>query len=120
MPRRRSAAPDLKELRARIDGWRAERRGRSMPSELWDAASVAAAQMGVSRVATALGLGYAPLKARVEASTGQQKPVAFVEWAGAQLLAAPPSTEMRFEIARGDARLTITAPNATCPSGERA
>ena len=84
-----------------------------MPSELWDEAASAAAQLGVSRVATSLGLGYAALKARVGAFTGEQQPVAFVVVAGAQLVAAGRSTALKVEIARGEARLTITATSAT-------
>jgi hypothetical protein len=85
-----------------------ERRGRSMPAELWDAAARAAAELGVSRVATALGLGYAPLKARVVRAGEAREPTTFVELSGAQLL--PSLSEMKIELARGEARLTITAP----------
>lgn len=113
MPGRRSTAPNLNHLRERIDAWRLDRRGRSMPAELWEAAASAAAELGVSRVATALRLGYAPLKARVATADepGQRRdPATFVELSGAQLLTPVAGDAVRIELARGEARLTITAP----------
>ncbi len=64
MGRRSGSEPELKELRARIEQWRSNRQGREMPGELWDAATAAARRLGVSYVSTALGVGYASLKAR--------------------------------------------------------
>lgn len=111
MARRSWDEPELKELRERIGRWRANRRTREMPAELWDAAAEAARRLGVTYVSTALGVGYASLKARAAgAATGAaaQRP-AFVEVSGAQLLSTSTSGAVTIELARGDSRMTITA-----------
>ena len=55
----------LSALRERIEHWRAQKpRSRSMPEELLREASEAARSLGVSRVATALKVGYATLRER--------------------------------------------------------
>src|SRR5690349_11094649 len=55
----------LSALSQKIEQWRSQKpRGRSMPQELWQEASKAARSLGVSRVATALKLGYASLRER--------------------------------------------------------
>jgi hypothetical protein len=111
MPRKRDAAPDLMALRERIDRWRSHRQGRSMPAELWEGAAAAARRFGVSYVATALGLGYAPLKSRVESSTSQAPATtAFVELTGAELLSPVGPSEVTIRLSRGDAQMTIVAP----------
>ena len=56
---------DLSALSEKIEQWRSQRpRRRSMPQELWQEASEAARSLGVSRVATALKVGYATLRQR--------------------------------------------------------
>jgi hypothetical protein len=49
----------LSALSRKMEHWRGQKpRGRSMPEELWQEASEAARSLGVSRVATALKVGY--------------------------------------------------------------
>src|SRR4051794_18781063 len=88
---------ELRELRGRIEHWRATRgsQGR-MPEALWVAAAAAAKNHGVSRVASELKLGYAGLKMRMQGgSAGRSAPrpaaaPGFLEVSGAQLLAPSP------------------------------
>jgi hypothetical protein len=55
----------LDVLSQKIERWRGQKpRSRSMPEELWQEASEAARSLGVSRVATALKVGYATLRQR--------------------------------------------------------
>lgn len=55
----------LSALSGKIEHWRAQKpRSRSMPEELWQEASEAARNLGVSRVAAALKVGYASLRQR--------------------------------------------------------
>jgi hypothetical protein len=55
----------LSVLSRKIEQWRSQKpRSRSMPQELWQEASEAARSLGVSRVATALKVGYASLRER--------------------------------------------------------
>jgi hypothetical protein len=55
----------LSALSRKIEHWRGQKpRSRSMPEELWQEASEAARSLGVSRVATALKVGYATLRQR--------------------------------------------------------
>jgi hypothetical protein len=55
----------LSALSQKIEHWRNQKpRSRSMPQELWQEASEAARSLGVSRVATALKVGYATLRER--------------------------------------------------------
>ena len=55
----------LSALSRKIEHWRGQKpRSRSMPEELWREASEAARSLGVSRVATALKVGYAKLRQR--------------------------------------------------------
>ena len=58
---------ELRELRGRIEHWRATRESQGrMPEALWEAAAAAAKNHGVSRVASELKLGYAGLKLRMQ------------------------------------------------------
>jgi hypothetical protein len=55
----------LSALSQKIEQWRSQKpRSRSMPEALWQEASEAARNLGVSRVATALKVGYATLRQR--------------------------------------------------------
>jgi hypothetical protein len=55
----------LSALSQKIEQWRSQKpRSRSMPEELWQEACEAARSCGVSRVATALKVGYATLQQR--------------------------------------------------------
>lgn len=114
MSRSRASDTELRALRARIDLWRANRRGRDMPGELWEAAASAARRLGVSAVATALGLGYAPLKARAGggAPTAAAKRPAFIEVSGSQLLAPSAPAAVTIELTRGEARMKLTLPSS--------
>jgi hypothetical protein len=73
---------DLAQARSRFEAWREQRPGRRpIPQPLWDLAVRLASTHGVSRTATALGLGYYSLKKQVEAAAPQPPPCgpAFVE-----------------------------------------
>ena len=81
--RQRGELPkELAQARSRFEAWRERRPGRRpIPQPLWDLAVLLASTHGVSRTATALGLGYYSLKKQAEAA-GQQPPSrcpAFVE-----------------------------------------
>jgi len=63
---------DLAQARSRLEAWRQRRPGRQrVPQPLWDLAVRLASTHGVSRTATALGLGYYSLKKQVEAAAPQ-------------------------------------------------
>ena len=98
----------LDQLRRQIERWRRTRMKRSpMPAELWTAATELARELGVSRVARELGVGYESLKDRAEArgEPGARQADAFVEIAGASLLSAVPGAA-RSEVELSDARGT--------------
>jgi hypothetical protein len=81
--RQRGELPkDLAQARSRLEAWRQRRPGRRrIPQPLWDLAVRLASAHGVSRTATALGLGYYSLKQQAEAAAQQPPPrrPAFVE-----------------------------------------
>ena len=81
--RQRGELPkDLAQARSRLEAWRQRRPGsRRIPQPLWDLAVRLASTHGVSRTATALGLGYYSLKKQVVAAAPQPPPCgpAFVE-----------------------------------------
>jgi hypothetical protein len=59
-------SPMLEELRRRFATWRRTgRKGQRIPEVLWEAAVVAARELGVNRVSRAMGLDYTRLKRRV-------------------------------------------------------
>ena len=59
-------SPVLEELQRRFATWRsAGRKGERIPEALWEAAVVAARELGVNRVSRAAGLDYTRLKRRV-------------------------------------------------------
>ena len=98
----------LSQLRRRIERWRWTRVKRSpMPAELWRAATELARELGASRVARELGVGYESLKDRAGAQgeNGAREAGAFVELAGASLLSAAPAAG-RSEVELSDARGT--------------
>ena len=72
---------ELNDVRRGIEAWRRRRSSRAMPEELWQAAAALAREHGVSAVATALRLGYGPLKRRARGPNGSrpEPPVRFVE-----------------------------------------
>ena len=71
--RQRGELPkDLAQGRSRLEAWRQRRSaGRRIPQPLWDLAVRLASTHGVSRTATALGLGYYSLKKQAEAAAQQ-------------------------------------------------
>jgi len=72
-----------------------------MPQELWAAATELARELGVSRVAQELGVGYGSLKDRLGAN-GARGSGAFVEVDGALVLSAAPAPA-RNEVELSDA-----------------
>ena len=64
---RREVDARLERLAGRFARWRAGRpRGARIPATLWAAAAKLAADLGLSRTATALGVSYYSLKRRCE------------------------------------------------------
>ncbi len=113
---------ELKELRGRIEHWRATRESQGrMPEALWEAAAAAAKNHGVSRVASELKLGYAGLKLRMQGrATGSTWPrpagaaPGFVEVSAAQLLAPWPMAGTVIEYSRRDgSKLTVNLPTGS-------
>jgi hypothetical protein len=81
--RRPDLPPALEDLRRRLFRWRSARTKLGpIPEPLWIEAAELARVQGVSRVASALGLGFEGLKKRTEGekgSTGFNKRPTFVE-----------------------------------------
>jgi hypothetical protein len=96
---------EMQRVGRSIDGWRRSRTGSSaMPEELWVQAVALAKDRGVSRVSTALGLGYYGLRKRVESPIA---PAGFVEIGGAEFLGhAKAGTVVEVRAADG-AELTV-------------
>ena len=99
----------LRRLAQRIGLWRRTRahHGR-MPEALWQEAASLAEELGTSRVATSLGLGYYGLQQR-RTETGAT-PTAFVELSRADLLGRAPSSANATSIelqAEDGSRLTL-------------
>ena len=64
-------APVLEEAQRRFASWRSTgRKGRRIPEELWQVATLAAKELGVNPVSRAIGLDYTRLKRRVARSDG--------------------------------------------------
>ena len=81
-PQRGELPKDLAHARSRFEAWRERQPGRRpLPQPLWDLAVRLASTHGVSRTATALGLGYYSLKKQAEVAAQQPPPCgpAFVE-----------------------------------------
>jgi hypothetical protein len=67
----RPVAPVLEEAQRRFASWRSTgRKGRRIPEELWQAATLAGRELGVNPVSRAIGLDYMRLKRRVARSNG--------------------------------------------------
>src|SRR6266545_3590336 len=105
MPRKRRAEllAGVAQLRERIERWRRTRERRTaMPADLWSGAVALARTEGAYPIARALRLNFEGLKRRMaEAAGGGHPAVAqssatgsgkFVEWTGAQILAASSGT----------------------------
>ncbi len=64
-------APVLEEAQRRFASWRSTgHKGRRIPEELWQVATLAAKELGVNPVSRAIGLDYMRLKRRVAGSDG--------------------------------------------------
>ena len=64
-------APVLEEAQRRFASWRnTGHKGRRIPEDLWQAATLAARELGVNPVSRAIGLDYTRLKRRVTRSDG--------------------------------------------------
>jgi hypothetical protein len=85
-----SSERELEELRGQVEDWRGRpSKSKSMPTELWDAAVVAAAHHGAHRVAKALGVNSQRLRQQMADREAQDNsgervskelaPVQFVE-----------------------------------------
>ena len=79
-----SFSSSVEAVRGQLDAWRQSRTGgERIPESLWQSAAELARALGVGRVARALGVGYHPLKERVQSSRepghSAEKPVAFIE-----------------------------------------
>jgi hypothetical protein len=115
----RSREPDseMEQVRRRIDAWRRTRTERgAMPEALWRRAVLLVPDRSVSRVATALGVGYYSLQERVRRA-GTSSAAGFVELSGTQFVAANPTsvTGTTIEVREPDgSHLTLRlAPGAT-------
>lgn len=82
----------LRRAAGRFARWRRTRRvGMRIPEPLWQLASRLAADFGVSRTATLLGLDYYALRRRMESASPAQRALskpAFVELPGSTLASA--------------------------------
>jgi hypothetical protein len=114
MAREAAAKARLRGLHRRVQLWRTSRAKLGpMPAPLWAEAAVLAGTLGVSHVATVLGLGYESLKQRTAVPAGAAaRPTDFVEMTGAQLLggAISPGGPVIDLVEPDGARLTITLP----------
>ena len=84
-------AKNIHRLRAEIASWRQERHDRApLPENLWAEAVEIARHVGVNQARLALGLSYTALQAHVRGGAGER--TQFVEFSGAEVLAAGLST----------------------------
>ena len=116
-PRLKVLPGEVVEVGLRIEAWRRRRVKRErMPSELWDCAVELASRHGVSRMARALGIGFAALQRRVKGvaevrPSAQIPPHGFVELGG---FSTPGWSGTEIEIAgRDGSRLAIRISQGT-------
>jgi len=130
-PRGAPLPQEVHDLKARIDAWRSNRRGREhMPREFWTDAIELSKVHGVCRIARSVGLDYKGLRRKIalfqrRASPPQQR---FVEVPAQVVLApkgalagascppppSPPTPRTTVEVTAPDgAQLRIHAPVAT-------
>jgi len=112
-------APVLEEAQRRFASWRSTgSKGRRIPEELWQAATLAAGELGVNPVSRAIGLDYMRLKRRVARSNGvnpraKTSPTAdrptFIELP--MDVARTPECVIEFEGLRGKFSLRLTGHN---------
>jgi hypothetical protein len=99
----------LQALARQIARWRRTRARRTrMPELLWQEAAALAEQLGLSKVASTLGLGYYSLQQRLPSTSPAS--AGFVELSGSQLLTLTPSatSETVVDLRRADgAHLTL-------------
>ena len=82
--RKSGDSPGIDEIRARFEGWRQTRRGKTrIPDELWSAAIAVALRVGINQTAAALRLDGGKLKRLMLAAKPLPRktmpPVTFVE-----------------------------------------
>ena len=117
-PRLKVLPGEVVEVGLRIEAWRRRRVKRErMPSELWDCAVELASRHGVSRMARALGIGFAALQRRVKGvaevrPSAQIPPHGFVElggfstsgWSGTEIeIAGRDGSRLAIRISQGAA-----------------
>ena len=86
----RSFPPQLEVLRVRFADWRRTRKiGSRIPEPLWLSAVKLAADHGINRTATALGVDYYTLKKRMEEKSVSRSRAASVNGAAFVELTAP-------------------------------
>ncbi len=94
---------------SQFERWRQSRkRGARIPKTLWQAATEAARECGVSKAAQALGLDYYGLKKRVESTleVSESEPAAGREFLEIPLFASAPDCVLEMADAEG-ARLRV-------------
>ena len=112
---------EVVRLEARVKTWRRSRsRGARIPERIWEEATSLAERYGVCRVARGAGLGYASLRARMEAPCPRTKfagaPPARHTWrevdGGVDRMnteAAPAFIDLGFSMTSGLAELEVRA-----------
>ena len=113
-------APVLEEAQRRFASWRSTgHKGRRIPEELWQVATLAAKELGVNPVSRAIGLDYTRLKHRITGSDGvspqtKSSPTTteptFVELA-MDAVTRTPECVVEFEGARGKFTLRLAGHN---------
>jgi len=87
----------LDQIRKQFARWRRSRHGRNIPSSLWDSASRAASEYGVSFTARVLGLNPSALKKRMQSSDSVLRSSA-PDPAFVELVSAGPGPECTIEL----------------------
>jgi len=104
------AAARLEHVRGQIERWRSTRTKHSaMPETLWSEATALAHDLGVNPVRSVLGISYASLRQRVEATADQPE---FVELPAPSLARATGNTVLELSDATG-ARLKVEVPGGS-------
>ena len=112
--RSNSGALAIDEVRARFEGWRRNRQGKSpIPDELWSAAVQLARKDGVNRTAAELHLDGGKLKRLMVEKTTRGKPAsAFVELLTPRAISIPECT-IELEGQHGIVRIQLKGASAS-------
>ena len=94
---------DLVALKQRVDGWRAEEKGRRrrIPEGLWAEAVVVARTAGVSQTSRATGFSYGDLKKRIAAVPEPTAPPKH-EFVAIKIPPLAPDARVAVELTRAD------------------